>query len=83
MVYDTSMTILRLRSVIETATVLKVRPARVRELIRSGKLVGNQSATSFRWTVSSGSLSDYLGRPRLKGRPLKALQQKKKKRGRK
>jgi len=62
----------------EAAAVLNVRPARVRELIRTGQLPGVQSATSFRWTVSSGSISDYLGRPRLKGRPLKALQQKRK-----
>lgn len=60
------------RSVKETATVLDVRPARVRELIRTGQLRGVQSATSFRWIVSSEAVFEYLGRPRARGRPLKA-----------
>ena len=64
-------------SVKETATVLDVRPARVRELIRTGQLRGVQSATSFRWIVSSGDVLQYLSRPRARGRPLNASYKKK------
>jgi len=47
----------------EVAEVLKVRPGRVRELIKSGKLKAEHHPTSYVWMVSKRSVTSYMKKP--------------------
>ena len=80
MAYDYAMTIKNEKLSVKTAaTLLNVRPARVRTLIRTKKLRGLQHGISFRWSVSAKDLDNYITKPRLRGRPIKANQKEKSK----
>ena len=75
--YDDGMTIPPpLKTVHQAAALLNVRAARVRELIRLGKLPAEHHPTSYRWTIRPNDLKKYLKVPRPRGRPLKALEKK-------
>lgn len=62
------------QTVNETSAILNVRPARVRELIRLGKLLAVHHKTSYRWMIKKNDVQKYLNAVRLRGRPLKALE---------
>lgn len=54
----------------ETADVLCVTPARVRELIATGKLKARNHPTAYRWMIAASDLTKYVRKGKtLRGRP--------------
>lgn len=54
----------------ETADVLCVTPARVRELIADGRLKAKNHPTAYRWMISASDLTAYVKKGKTsRGRP--------------